>query len=107
MGLTTWIRSGFGTRPSRKARVTTRVVTESCWIHSDQLKVGMYVSELDRPWAETPFMFQGFTIESAEALEAVQACCSYAQVRLEKVAKVSSSSSERLVAAGRRRSAAL
>ncbi|MDQ2070799.1 DUF3391 domain-containing protein, partial [Natronospira bacteriovora] len=27
------------------------------------LKVGMYVAELDRPWIDSPFLFQGFRIE--------------------------------------------
>ena len=26
------------------------------WV--DDLKLGMYVSQLDRPWVETPFLFQ-------------------------------------------------
>jgi len=26
-----------------------------------ELKMGMYVVELDRPWTETPFIFQGST----------------------------------------------
>src|SRR6266850_1442838 len=33
-----------------------------------ELKMGMYVAELDRPWTETPFMFQGFYLESDEQL---------------------------------------
>ncbi|TFG86242.1 MAG: DUF3391 domain-containing protein [Chromatiales bacterium] len=33
------------------------------------LEFGMYVSELDRPWLGTPFLFQGFTIEDADHLE--------------------------------------
>ena len=28
------------------------------------LRLGMYVSRLDRPWLETPFLFQGFYIEN-------------------------------------------
>jgi len=28
----------------------------------EQLRVGMYVTDLDRPWLETPFLFQGFEI---------------------------------------------
>ena len=30
----------------------------------EQLKFGVYVNELDRPWTETPFMYQGFVINS-------------------------------------------
>jgi putative nucleotidyltransferase with HDIG domain len=39
------------------------------------LEIGMYVSELDRPWLETPFLFQGFVIRSAEEIEALRKHC--------------------------------
>lgn len=42
-----------------------------------QLKIGMYVCEVDRPWRETPFLFQGFPLLTAEDIQAVQACCQY------------------------------
>ena len=29
----------------------------------ENLDVGMYVSELDRPWLESPFLIQGFVIK--------------------------------------------
>ena len=37
-----------------------------------QLSLGMYVTELDRPWLESPFLFQGFSIESPDQLSALQ-----------------------------------
>lgn len=40
-------------------------------IHISELQIGMYVSQLDRPWLETPFLMQGFVIESLEDIEAV------------------------------------
>ena len=42
-----------------------------------QLKIGMYVCEVDRPWRETPFLFQGFPLLTAADIQAVQACCQY------------------------------
>ena len=30
------------------------------------IKLGMYVSKLDRPWLETPFVMQGFFIMNEE-----------------------------------------
>lgn len=39
------------------------------------LKVGMYVAELDRPWLGTPFWFQGFLVESDDQIRDLQACC--------------------------------
>jgi HD-GYP domain-containing protein (c-di-GMP phosphodiesterase class II) len=41
-----------------------------------QLKLGIYVSRLDRPWAETPFLFQGFAVENDEDLETLRRLCS-------------------------------
>ena len=32
----------------------------------------MYVAELDRPWLDSPFLFQGFSIESPDQLAALQ-----------------------------------
>jgi len=83
--------------------VTTRVVRDSRWIHSNQLELGMYVAELDRPWSETAFMFQGFPVESVETLEAVQAAAEYVLVESEKVARVSSNSPYRFVGEHRSR----
>ena len=35
----------------------------------------MYVCELDRPWRETPFLFQGFEIRTDEELKTLQQYC--------------------------------
>jgi putative nucleotidyltransferase with HDIG domain len=39
------------------------------------LRIGMYVSALDRPWLETPFLFQGFHIRDAEDIAALRQHC--------------------------------
>jgi hypothetical protein len=49
-----------------------------------ELQVGMFVSELDRPWVETPFLFQGFLIESSDVIEKLQAHCEYVYVDVER-----------------------
>jgi HD-GYP domain-containing protein (c-di-GMP phosphodiesterase class II) len=41
----------------------------------EQLRIGAYVSALDRPWIETPFLFQGFTIETEDDLKQLRALC--------------------------------
>jgi HD-GYP domain-containing protein (c-di-GMP phosphodiesterase class II) len=41
-----------------------------------ELQFGMYVAELDRPWTETPFKFQGFVLRTHEELEILRKCCS-------------------------------
>ncbi|MEL6446713.1 MAG: DUF3391 domain-containing protein [Pseudomonadota bacterium] len=40
-----------------------------------RLQVGMYVVELDRPWHETPFPFQGFEVKSAGQIDALARHC--------------------------------
>ena len=40
-------------------------------IHISELKIGMFVSKLDRPWLETPFLMQGFVIESLDDIDVV------------------------------------
>lgn len=44
-------------------------------INTTQLKIGMYVAELDRPWLETSFLFQGFRIENNDQIEQLQRLC--------------------------------
>jgi len=40
-------------------------------------QLGMYIAELDRPWLETPFMFQGFELTSQVALDKLRELCRY------------------------------
>jgi len=49
-----------------------------------ELKVGMFVSALDKPWAETPFPIQGFVIKSGADISRVKAYCDYVFVVIEK-----------------------
>lgn len=44
------------------------------------LRVGMFVSELDRPWLDTPFLLQGFELKTRDDIEAVQKVCEYVYV---------------------------
>ncbi len=46
-------------------------------IHVSGLQLGMYVCELDRPWLETPFLMQGFLLETPSDIETVQEICEY------------------------------
>ncbi len=49
-------------------------------IRAADLELGMYVCELDRPWSQTPFLFQGFPLLTIADLEAVQQICDYVYV---------------------------
>lgn len=41
-------------------------------ISTDELEMGMYVSRLDRPWRETPFLFQGFHIVEESEIQEIR-----------------------------------
>jgi putative nucleotidyltransferase with HDIG domain len=42
-----------------------------------ELDLGMYVAELDRPWEGTPFLFQGFRIETQAELDRLRGLCQF------------------------------
>lgn len=44
------------------------------------LKCGMYVCELDRPWIETPFLMQGFQIFCQEEIEQISHYCKFVYI---------------------------
>lgn len=44
------------------------------------LETGMYVSALDRPWLDSPFLFQGFLIENDEDLRQLRDTCEYVYI---------------------------
>ena len=41
------------------------------------LKLGMFVAELDRPWLETPFLMQGFSIRTLAEIRKLKEYCDY------------------------------
>jgi HD-GYP domain-containing protein (c-di-GMP phosphodiesterase class II) len=48
------------------------------------LSVGMYVGMLDRPWLETPFIFQGFEIKDRFEIEQLRKYCGQVYVEIER-----------------------
>ncbi len=48
------------------------------------LKLGMYVARLDRPWSETPIALQGFQIKSVGSIRLLQEHCSYVYIDVMK-----------------------
>ena len=44
------------------------------------LKIGMYVSNLDRPWIDTPFLLEGFMIGNEDDLSALTSYCAYVYI---------------------------
>lgn len=50
----------------------------------EELKLGMYVAKLDRPWTETPFVFQGFILRSEKQIDVMKKYCRHVFVDPEK-----------------------
>ena len=48
------------------------------------LQLGMYVSELDRHWLETPFLFQGFEIRTDEQIQELRRYCEHVYIDTEE-----------------------
>ena len=76
----------------------------------DELRFGMYVSQLDRPWTDTPFMFQGFLLKTPEQMEVLRKFCQFVFIDTERMeesvavrhtATVPTSSSGQLPGTGR------
>lgn len=57
---------------------------EKIRIKSSDLKLGMFVADLDRPWIDSPFLVHGFTIRDQKMLEQVQAYCNYVYIDLKR-----------------------
>jgi HD-GYP domain-containing protein (c-di-GMP phosphodiesterase class II) len=54
-----------------------------------QLKFGVYIHDLDRPWTETPFMFQGFVLSNNKQLETLRQYCKKVTIDTERGMDVS------------------
>lgn len=50
----------------------------------EDLKFGMYVAQLDRPWTDTPFTFQGFLLRNERQLDTLRKFCKQVYVDPEK-----------------------
>ena len=48
------------------------------------LKVGMYVAKLDKPWLETTFLYQGFELKNQADINAVCEQCSFVFIDVKK-----------------------
>ena len=70
---------------SRKTKKSQKKIDEHCpldrvYTQVNQLTIGMYIVELDRPWLETPFLFQGFELKTEEDIRAVRDHCDYVYI---------------------------
>lgn len=46
----------------------------------EDLQPGMYITRLDRPWLDSPFLFQGFTLTDQDQIREVQQVCEFVYV---------------------------
>lgn len=60
-------------------------------IHVSELRVGMFVSQLDRDWLETPFLLQGFQVEEEADIDVISEYCQHVYIDDEKSIKPKSS----------------
>jgi len=56
-------------------------------VSTEKLKIGMYVSGLDRPWLDTPFLTQGYFINAADDVVELRKHCEYVYIDTAKGAK--------------------
>ena len=56
----------------------------TCKMSVKDLMFGMYVSQLDRPWLETPYAIQGILIQDMEDILELEKYCSFVYIDLNK-----------------------
>lgn len=61
------------------------------------LKLGMFVSALDRPWSQTSFPLQGFLVRSNRELSALRSVCQYVYVDHAKCVMADASEKKKLL----------
>lgn len=57
---------------------------EDIEIPVSELEIGMHVVALDRPWSETPFLLQGFIIQSATELDELRLHCQQVTIQVRR-----------------------
>ncbi|MGZ8241084.1 MAG: HD-GYP domain-containing protein [Methylobacter sp.] len=77
----------FGREKKRLSSRTLYSSSTKVYTPVSQLTIGMYVVELDRPWLETSFPFQGFELKTKAEVQAVREICEYVYIDLTKHSK--------------------
>jgi HD-GYP domain-containing protein (c-di-GMP phosphodiesterase class II) len=70
----------FSRKKEKRPVITETSSLEKVYTDVNQLAIGMYIVELDRPWLDTPFLFQGFELKTEEDIRAVRDICNYVYV---------------------------
>lgn len=53
---------------------------EKIKVPTGHLRIGMYVCELDRPWLDTEFLFQGFELKTERDIDEIAKRCEYVYI---------------------------
>jgi HD-GYP domain-containing protein (c-di-GMP phosphodiesterase class II) len=53
-------------------------------VNTSQLRPGLFVSRLDRPWLDTPFLLQGFVIRGEDEIEELRRHCNHVYIDPER-----------------------
>ncbi len=64
--------------------IPSAVDVPSITLETHRLCRGLFVAALDRPWEGTPFLFQGFLVETDAELAALQSECSWVVIDLSR-----------------------
>ncbi len=86
MSFKNWLFSRNKKKKSN-SKINTYASLEKVYTPVNQLVVGMYVVELDRPWLETSFLFQGFELKSEAEIQDVKNTCEYVYIDMTKMKK--------------------
>lgn len=58
--------------------------TNDVRLPANELRRGLFVARLDRPWRDSPFLFQGFVVNSDKELQQIRALCAWVEVTPER-----------------------
>lgn len=63
------------------------IIVQKVKVDVQDLKLGMYVADLDRPWLETPFLLQGFELRDDKEIDEIKKHCRYVYVDIYRSTK--------------------
>jgi len=63
------------------------IIVQKVKVDVQDLKLGMYVADLDRPWLETPFLLQGFELRDDKEINEIKKHCRYVYVDIYRSTK--------------------
>ena len=62
----------------KKEAVNSQLIRKR--VNVEDLQIGMYVTELDRPWLQSPFLYQGFFLVNEKHVSQVKDFCDYVYI---------------------------